>query len=63
MSGTRDGGLKTAKTNKDKFGDDFYRNIGKIGGQSKVPKGFAVNKELAVESGKKGGTISKRVKK
>jgi general stress protein YciG len=33
--------------------------IGKRGGLAKVPKGFAVNRELAMRAGRKAGTISK----
>lgn len=36
--------------------------LGKLGGKAKVPKGFAMNKELARKAGKKGGKISKRGK-
>lgn len=61
MAGTREGGFKTAQTNKAKFGEDYYKKIGKEGGQvTGVMKGFAVNRELAVKAGRKGGTISKR---
>ena len=62
MSGTRAGGLQTVKTNKEKYGEDFYRNIGRIGGKVKGPKGFAANIELARKAGAKGGRISKRTK-
>ena len=34
MPGTRAGGLKAAATNKIKYGDNFYRNIGRIGGRN-----------------------------
>lgn len=32
MSGTKAGGLKAAVTNKAKYGDEFYANIGRKGG-------------------------------
>lgn len=63
MSGTRDGGLKAAKTNKEMYGDNFYKNIGKKGGKVMgVMKGFAANRELASKAGRKGGLISRRGK-
>jgi general stress protein YciG len=49
------GGLKTAMVNKQKYGKEWYKTIGKRGGQAKVPKGFAVNRELAAKSGRVGG--------
>jgi general stress protein YciG len=62
MAGTRAGGAKAAQTNKLKYGEDFYSNIGKIGGTMSNTGGFYNNKELAREAGKKGGKISKRRK-
>lgn len=61
MAGTREGGLKASQTVKERKGDDFYARIGRQGGQAKVPKGFAKNKELARKAGAKGGRKSKRV--
>lgn len=64
MPGTKAGGAKAAQTNKDRYGADFYKNIGKEGGMVRRPnKGFGGNKELARAAGAKGGRISKRVKK
>lgn len=62
MVGTRSGGQKAAKKNKEKYGDDFYRMIGSKGGQQKPskPRGFAANPELARAAGAKGGRISRR---
>lgn len=62
MSGTKAGGLKAAATNKAKRGDDFYKLIGRKGGLVCGVKGFALNHELAVLAGRKGGKISKRGK-
>lgn len=62
MSGTHIGGLKAAKTNKEKRGEDFYRDIGRKGGQNGHTGGFAANPELAKIAGSKGGKISKRGK-
>lgn len=64
MSGTKEGGKKTAKTNYDRYGKDFYSKIGKKGGSAEYKglRGFAANKELAKQAGSKGGKISKRGK-
>ena len=63
MPGTRAGGLKAAATNKELYGDDFYRKAGARGGRVCCPKGFALNPALAKEAGRKGGKISRRGKK
>lgn len=60
MSGSREGGLKAAETNKAKHGADFYQRIGRRGGQNGVTGGFYNNPKLAKMAGKKGGTISRR---
>ena len=62
MSGSRAGGLKASETNKQKYGREFYANIGRKGGKACVPKGFAVNPELAKRAGSIGGKLSKRGK-
>lgn len=62
MAGTKAGGLKAAKMNKQLYGDDFYRKIGSKGGQQKPckPRGFAANPALARIAGAKGGRASRR---
>lgn len=60
MPGTRVGGLKTVQTNKERYGDDFYQKIGTLGGAKSRKGGFYVNRELAREAGRKGGSRSKR---
>jgi general stress protein YciG len=62
MAGTRKGGERAAATNLKRHGKKFYAIIGQKGGKAKVPKGFALNRELAKAAGKKGGTISRRTK-
>lgn len=61
MAGTRAGGLKAAAKNKSND-PDFYVKAGAKGGKATVPKGFAVNRELARAAGRKGGQISRRGK-
>ncbi len=72
MAGNAIGGAKAAKTNKEKYGNDFYQKIA-LKAQEKwikngrKPRGFAVamNYPLSdprhpANAGKIGGTISKR---
>lgn len=60
MVGTPEGSRKAAQTNMMKHGADFYRRIGKIGGQNGNTGGFAANPALARIAGAKGGKISRR---
>lgn len=60
MSGTRRGGRKAAKTNLERHGADFYKRIGRKGGQNGHTGGFAANPALARIAGAKGGRISRR---
>lgn len=71
MSGTREGGLKAAKTNKERNGEDFYKRIGQKGGQHSTPGGFGTNKigkdgltgiQRSKVAGAKGGRTSRRGK-
>jgi len=60
MSNSKAGGLKAAKTNKTKYGQDFYKRIGAKGGAAGNTGGFYKNPALAREAGRKGGLKSKR---
>ena len=60
MAGTKAGGIKTAATNKSKYGKDFYKEMGRKGGKAGKTGGFAANPELAKIAGRKGGLISRR---
>jgi general stress protein YciG len=64
MAGTKAGAAKAALTNKKRYGEEFYKTIGKKGGISPKtkPAGFAANRELAKIAGKKGGSTP-RVKR
>lgn len=62
MAGTKLGGKKAAATNISKYGSDFYKEIGSIGGKLGTTGGFAANKELARIAGRKGGLKSRRGK-
>ena len=60
MAGTVEGGRKAREANLKRYGKDFYKRIGKIGGQNGHTGGFAANPELAKIAGSKGGRMSKR---
>ena len=61
MSGTRLGGLKARQTNYERYGEDFYSRIGKIGGKNGHTGGFCnMTHEQIVEHGRMGGSISRR---
>lgn len=60
MAGTKAGGKKAALTNIARHGKDFYRDIGRRGGQNGHTGGFAANPALARIAGAKGGKISRR---
>ena len=62
MAGTIAGGTKAAATNKALYGKGFYSRIGKKGGSVVGTQGgFAANRELAAEAGRKGGHRSSRL--
>ena len=69
MSGSVSGGKKAAQTNKRKYGENFYANIGAKGGRNGNTGGFASNlvgkdgltgKERAKIAGAKGGRAGRR---
>lgn len=61
MSGTRLGGLRAAATNKQKYGENFYIEIGRRGGQNGHSGGFVtMDKERVRACGRKGGLTSSR---
>lgn len=63
MAGTKEGAKTTAATNKEKYGSDYYKRIGAMGGRKKVPKGFSMRRDVARIAGAKGGRISRLPKK
>lgn len=58
MTATIKGGKKAAKSNKERWGSDFYKRIGQIGGSAKVQKGFAKSGK-SESAGSTGGKRSK----
>lgn len=74
MAGSKIGGIKAAKTNKERHGEDFYARIGRRGGKNGVTGGFATKEPCECRiissehikpqcAGTVGGRISKRGKK
>ena len=62
MAGSVEGGKAAAMTNKAKYGEDFYKKIGAMGGKASGTGGFFANRTLARVAGAKGGRISRRTK-
>lgn len=62
MAGTVEGGKAAARTNKLRYGMNFYEQIGRKGGKLSRGGGFASNPELARIVGAKGGRASRRPK-
>lgn len=68
MSGTKEGGEKASKTNKRKYGEDFFKTIGSQGGKKGRTGGFWFtkhvlgNEEAIRAAGRKGGAKSRRGK-
>lgn len=65
MAGTEKGGKEAAKTNKTKYGPDFYAKIGAKGGKRGHTGGFAAGREgreRARKFGAIGGRLSRRGK-
>lgn len=62
MAGTKAGGIKAKETNKQKYGDDFYKKIGAMGGKLGKTGGFYADRELARTAGAKGGSRSRKGK-
>ena len=60
MAGTKAGGIKARETNYKYHGADFYKRIGRLGGQNGHTGGFASNPELARRAAAIGGRKSKR---
>ena len=61
MAGTVAGGNKARDTNNTRY-PGFYKMIGRKGGKISRGGGFALNRDLAVAAGKKGGAASRRGK-
>lgn len=61
MGGSKIGGIKARNTCYKKYGKNFYRDIGRIGGKLGHVGGFN-NHDLAVSAGRLGGSISRRGK-
>jgi hypothetical protein len=71
MAGNIIGGIKASETNKKRYGKDFYKSIGAMGGSKSRGGGFAsdvvgadglTGRERSVIVGIRGGMVSKRGK-
>lgn len=63
MAGSTEAAKKAAITNRQKYGEDFYGKIGRMGGMVRNSnKGFGGDRERARLAGAKGGSISRRGK-
>ena len=61
MSGTVAGGMKAKESCYEKYGRDYFKNIGRKGGEVCNPyKGFGSAQERAKRAGSIGGKLSKR---
>lgn len=63
MAGTKAGGIKARETNLERYGEDYYQNIGYKGGSAEhlYPRGFAAMPQWKrQQAGAKGGKKSKR---
>lgn len=69
MSGRPEGGLKAAKTIRQNFGENFWKEIGAKGGKKSRNGGFGsqkvgadglTGKERAAIAGKKGGSTTRQ---
>ena len=61
MSGSLAGGKKAAQTNKERYGEEFYKKIGSKGGATPhVSRPFQKGGELARRAGALGGRKSSR---
>ncbi len=63
MAGTKAGGQNTRQTILERYGEDYFKKIGAIGGKKSRGGGFAANRELASRAGAIGGRKSRRKKK
>lgn len=57
--GKVEGGRSAAKTNKERYGEDYYRRIGAMGGRKSRGGGFSRVEGLARRAGRLGGLNSK----
>ncbi|MDQ0672961.1 general stress protein YciG [Pseudarthrobacter siccitolerans] len=62
MAGTQSGGKKAAAKNKQLYGADFYKQIGKAGGHKSRGGGFAFDHDRAVYWGSIGGKSPRKLK-
>ncbi len=63
MAGSVEGGKAAYETNKQRYGEDWMKRIGALGGRAEVPKGFSLmTYEQRRAAGKRGGEKSRKGK-
>lgn len=60
MSGTKEGGKKATAAIKERYGENFYAEIGRRGGRNGHTGGFYGHPERASKCGRIGGLLSRR---
>lgn len=60
MPGTTKGGSQAAKTNRERYGEDFYKRIGSKGGKASRNGPFSQDRDFARRMGALGGKKSRR---
>jgi general stress protein YciG len=60
MAGNRESGKQAAQTNIKRYGANYYKQLGKLGGVASTGRGFATIPGLASLAGRLGGSISRR---
>lgn len=60
MSGTKIGAAKMVKTVRERFGNDFWKQIGSLGGQASNTGGFQKGADATRQAGRLGGRNSSR---
>lgn len=62
MSQTKSGAAKATKILYERYGKNYFKEMGRKGGKVCVPKGFSENRERASWAGRLGGLRTKRKK-
>ena len=62
ISGTKAGSIKAVAKIKERYGDDYFKKLGSLGGKKGTTGGFYSNRELARIAGAIGGAKSRRGK-
>lgn len=61
MAGNKKGGIKAARVNLARHGEDFYQRIGAIGGKASGKGGFAYSKRMGLNQHIEAGRLEKEL--